>query len=495
MSAGRAPAAAGDDRPPAGPATPGAARRRRLSVRARLTLLTSGLLCVTLAVGAVALTTVLSRSRVAQLDAAVRAGVATVALLVADDRVPPALPVAEAGQIAQVVDAEGRVLASSATASRTLPVLPTAEVERLAAAGAGRGGASTADEVAVSTTEASAYDDAARVAVVPATLDGAPVRVVVTVPLTEVQGLLRALAVALGGVVPVLTALLGAVVWVVLGRVLAPVEALRRAAEQVARTGGPGSLPVVRADDEIGALARTLNEMLDRLERAAARQRTFVADAAHELRSPLAALRAATDVARAHPDAYPPGELAAELGAEVLRMQHLVDDLLLLARVGSVPARVSDVDLTHAVGEALAVARAAADASERRLAVTVDVPPAGAGAVGDPAAVTRVVRNLLDNALRHARGGVRVTVRAGRVVVDDDGPGVPEEDRERVFERFVRLGAARERDAGGSGLGLAIAREVARENGGDVTLTAADGGGLRAVLTLPVPGGGPAPRT
>ncbi|WP_199422177.1 sensor histidine kinase [Actinotalea solisilvae] len=470
-----------------GPAAP--RRRRRLSVRARLTLLTSGLLCVTLAVGAVALTTVLSRSRVAQLDEAVRAGVATVALLVADDRVPPALPVAEAGQIAQVLDASGRVLASSATASRTLPVLPVAEVDRLlAAASSGGTGATDGTDVHVATTDASAYDDAARVAVVPATLDGAPVRLVVTVPLTEVQGLLRALAVALGGVVPLLTALLGAVVWVVLGRVLAPVEALRRAAEQVARTGGPGSLPVVRADDEIGALARTLNEMLDRLEGAAARQRAFVADAAHELRSPLAALRAATDVARAHPDAYPPDELADELGAEVLRMQHLVDDLLLLARVGSVPARLSDVDLTHAVGEALAVARAAAEAAGRRVEVTVDVPPAGAGAVGDPAAVTRVVRNLLDNALRHAGAHVRVTVRPGRVVVDDDGPGVAPEDRERVFERFVRLGAARERDSGGSGLGLAIAREVARENGGDVTLAEAPGGGLRAELTLPAAG-------
>lgn len=544
---------------PAGGDRGARAGRRPRSLRARLTLLTSGLLCVTLAVGAVALTTVLSRGRVAELDEAVRARAATVVDLAAQDRLPPALPVAEPGEIAQVLDAEGRVVASSATASRTLPVLPPEEVERLAAeqaAGAGgtggtEGGASTGSEVRVVATEASAYDDAARVAVVPATLDGAPVTVVVTVPLSEVQGVLRALAVALGGVVPVLTALLGAVVWVVLGRVLAPVEALRRAAEQVAREGGgPGSLPVVRADDEIGALARTLDEMLDRLEEAAARQRRFVADAAHELRSPLAALRAATDVARAHPDAYRADELAQELGGEVLRMQHLVDDLLLLARVGSVPGVRTRVDLRAAVEDALAVARAAAgDARD----VTVEVvggalvgdgvavggPVAGDGAAvggpavtdgvagrevagrevvssaagagdlraeplaadawatGDPVALTRVLRNLLDNALRHAASTVRVTVRAARtgsgagaggdceVVVDDDGPGVAPEDRERVFERFVRLASARERDSGGSGLGLAIAREVAREHGGDVTLGDAPGGGLRAVLTVP----------
>ncbi|MBX9244729.1 HAMP domain-containing histidine kinase [Actinotalea ferrariae] len=487
------------------------APRRRLSVRARLTVLTSGLLCVTLAVGAVALTTVLSRSRVAELDDAVRARVATVLTLVTDDRLPPALPVAEPGEIAQVLDADGRVLASSATASRTLPVLPPDEVDRLAGSSAATGATPDASAVTVTATEASAYDDAARAAVVRTTLGGEPTTVVVTVPLGEVRGLLRALAVALVGVVPVLTALLGAVVWVVLGRVLAPVEALRRAAEQVARTGGPGSLPVVRADDEIGALARTLNEMLDRLELAAARQRTFVADAAHELRSPLAALRAATDVARAHPDAYRSAELAEELGAEVLRMQHLVDDLLLLARVGSVPPVRTAFDLRTAVDEALAVARGASPDPDR-VAVVVTAAsgpatsetssgsaptapgPRAASVLGDPAAVVRVVRNLLDNALRHAASEVRVTVGAGEVVVDDDGTGVPVEDRERVFERFVRLGAARERDSGGSGLGLAIAREVAREHGGDVTLTDAPGGGLRAVLRLGSPPTAPVAR-
>ncbi|WP_255491789.1 MULTISPECIES: ATP-binding protein [unclassified Actinotalea] len=467
-------------------------QRRGLSLRLRLTLLTSGLLCVTLVVGAVLLTTVLSRERVAELDAAVRARAATLLVLVADDRLPDPLPVAEPGEIAQVLDAEGRVVATSSTASRTLPVLPRDELDRLRAASARSGAEGDAEGdaaedvgagVRVVVTDASAYDAAARVAVVPAELGGAPVSVVVSVPLAEVQGLLRALAVALGGVVPLLTLLLGGVIWVVLGRVLAPVEALRRAAEQVARTGGPGSLPVVRADDEIGALARTLNDMLDRLEGAAARQRTFVADAAHELRSPIAALRAAVDVAREHPGSYAPGELADELAGEVLRLQHLVDDLLLLARVGSTSPARGVVDLRGAVADGLAVARAAARDADR-----VEVVVEGEGrALGDGPAVARVVRNLLDNALRHAASQVTVTVAAGEVVVDDDGPGVPQEARERVFERFVRLAAARERDAGGSGLGLPIAREVARDHGGDVVLGEAAAGGLRAVLTLPAP--------
>ena len=313
----------------------------------------------------------------------------------------------------------------------------------------------------------SAYDEQARAAVRATTWQGAPATVVATVPLGEVRSLLRALTVALLVVVPLLTALLAAAIWFALGHALTPVEQLRRAAAQVAVSGGPGSLPVPAADDELGALARTLNEMLDRLETAAARQRTFVADAAHELRSPIASLRTAVDVARAHPGAYAPDELAADLDGDLARMQALVDDLLLLARVGSAAHERSLVDLAA-------------------LAASVGAPEVvGSGsAMVDADAVGRVLRNLVDNAARHASSHVLVTVRPGSVTVDDDGSGIPAVDRERVFERFVRLDEAREREAGGSGLGLAIAREIARDQGGDVTLEDSPLGGLRAVLTL-----------
>ncbi|MGV8976709.1 MAG: sensor histidine kinase [Cellulomonas sp.] len=442
------------------------------SLRLRLTVLTAVLLCVTLAVGAVALTTVLSRSRVAALDAIARDRAGTIAALAADDRLPPALPVAEPREIAQLLDASGLVIASSPNASRTLPVVaPSALAALRSKAG---------DDVLV-TSAATSYDDEARVAVRATTYRGAPVTVVATVPLAEVRGLLGALSVSLVVVVPLLTALLAWVIWVVLGRALLPVEQMRRAAAQVARSGGPGSLPVRDVDDELGALARTLNEMLDRLESSAARQRTFTADAAHELRSPIAAVRASIDVARAHPEAYSAAELAADLEGEVLRMQRLVDDLLLLARVGSAPAGRTVVDLEALAHDAVGAARQA-----DRVGVAVT----GSGsALGDAAAIGRVVRNLVDNALRHAATRVQVTVDDGSVTVEDDGRGMPESDRERVFERFVRLDEARERDAGGSGLGLAIAREVAREQGGDVTLAAAALGGLRAVLRLHVGAG------
>lgn len=457
-------------RPTASDAASAGPGRRRWSLRARLTIVTAGLLCLALVVGALLLTTVLSRGRVAALDEVLLDRLAVVAALAGDDRLPATLPVTEAGEIAQLLDAEGRVLASSSTASRTLPVLPAGTVA------AWRAEAGAAPLVRTTST---AYDEDARVAVLAATIDGAAVTVVASVPLGEIRGVLRALGVALVGVVPVLTALVAAAVWVALGRALHPVEELRRAAAQVARAGGPGALPVPPGDDELAALARTLNEMLDRLDHAASRQRAFVADAAHELRSPLAALRASLDVARAHPAAYAGPELVTDLAGEVLRMQALVDDLLLLARLGSSPTVVADVDLAVVAAEGVGASTAGPGSAR----VTVEVVGAGRGR-GDAAALARVVRNLVDNARRHARSRVQVSVADAEVLVDDDGAGIAPVDRERVFERFVRLDEAREREAGGSGLGLAIAREIARDQGGDVVLGESAAGGVRAVLRL-----------
>ena len=431
-----------------------------LSLRLRLTLVTAGLLAVGLSIGAVALSAVVSASRVAELDRAASARVLTISALAAEDRLPEPLPVTQAGEVAQVLDESGQVVASSASASRTLPVVTGDNLQDVL----------SRSEATLET----AYAERARVSAAPATWRGEPVSVVVALPLRDVEGVLRALRVSLVGVVPTLTLLLAGVIWLALGRALRPVEELRGAAARVARERGPGALPVPDADDELAALARTLNEMLDRLEHAAARQRTFVEDAAHELRSPLSALRVSVDVARSHPEAFPTAELAGDLEPEVLRMQALVDDLLLLARVGSTPARRVETDLRGLVDEVVVTVRP-----------RVPVAVAGAGsAVVDAAAVRRVVRNLVDNAVRHARSRVRVSVAPGAVSVEDDGAGIPVADRERVFERFVRLDEAREREAGGSGLGLAIAREIAREHGGDVVLAESELGGLRAQLVL-----------
>ncbi|MEG3614186.1 sensor histidine kinase [Isoptericola haloaureus] len=428
---------------------------RGLSLRLRLTLVAAGLTGAALVLGAFALTSVVSQSRIAATDDVLRGTAEQVTALVAEDRLPRVLAADEPGQIVQLVDAAGRVVASSPNASRTLPVLAPANL------------VSTTDGAA--TRQDSAYGSGpARVLV-----DTLPTgeRVVTALPLATVEGVLTALRLSLGVVVPLLTLALGLVTWVLLGRALRPVEELRAAADRVSGVGGPGTLPVPRAR-ELAALAQTLNAMLDRLDTAARRQTDFVADAAHELRSPVAALRTSIEVAAAHPEAYETGELMPDLQHEVVRLQALADDLLVLARVGASPPEVRDVDLRDVV---------------RHAAGDVDLHGQGR-AVVDPSAVERVVRNLVENARRFARDRVEVEVRDGVVTVDDDGPGIPAADRERVFDRFTRLGSARERDGGGTGLGLAIAREIAREHGGEVTLDDGPLGGLRATVTLPISG-------
>jgi signal transduction histidine kinase len=220
------------------------------------------------------------------------------------------------------------------------------------------------------------------------------------------------------------------------------------------------------------------------VERAQARQRRFVADAAHELRSPVASIRQHAGVAERHPETTDVGELASTLGREGVRLQELVDDLLLLARLdeGASPLALDEVDLDDLVlGEA---------ARLRERGVQVDTTGVGPGRIaGDVRSLDRVIRNLGDNAARHAQGrvGLSLAERDGSVTlrVYDDGPGIPAEERVRAFERFERLDESRERGTGGAGLGLAIVRDVVRAHGGEVTLGESPLGGLRAELRFP----------
>ncbi|MFD7129930.1 ATP-binding protein [Streptomyces sp. NPDC059894] len=277
---------------------------------------------------------------------------------------------------------------------------------------------------------------------------------------------------------PLLLAVVAGVTWLVTRRALRPVEGIRR--EMAAITASADlarRVPEPDTHDEIARLARTTNETLAALETAVERQRRFVADASHELRSPLASLRTQLEVGAAHPELLDvPGAVE-----DTVRLQNLAADLLLLARLDA-GERPVDARLDLA---ALARREAAG-----RARVTVDAE--SVGVTGSRGQLGRVLANLLDNAERHARSAVTVAVRReGRravVEVADDGDGVPEADRERVFERFVRLDAARSRDDGGAGLGLAIARDVAVRHGGTLTVRQAPAGGALFELRLPVAG-------
>lgn len=289
--------------------------------------------------------------------------------------------------------------------------------------------------------------------------------------------------------VPVVVLALAFVLWWLVGRTLRPVEAIR---SQVAAIGGSDldrRVPVPPGDDEIARLARTMNGMLDRVAESARRQQRFLADASHELRSPLTRVRTELEVDLAHPGGADPLATHRSVLAETVGLQRLTDDLLLLARGdagAAVPLRSELVDLDDLV---LRVARRL-QADER---VAVDLAGVSAAQVrGDPDHLSRLVGNLADNAVRHARHTVQLALveEGGWAVltVADDGPGVPPEDRERIFERFARVDGARRAADGGAGLGLAIARDIATRHGG--TLELADdplGTGTRFVLRLPLP--------
>ncbi|MDQ3943917.1 MAG: ATP-binding protein [Actinomycetota bacterium] len=290
-------------------------------------------------------------------------------------------------------------------------------------------------------------------------------------------------AVTVGG--PLLLLLAGMAVWMLVGRALRPVEGIRRQVAEISEAALDRRVPEPPHDDEVGRLARTMNAMLGRLQRSAERQGRFVADASHELRSPLAATRTTLEVALAHPGSTTWEAAAGDVLAETERMERLVDDLLFLARgdEGQLRAAPGPVDLDDIIG-------AEANRTRARGRVGIDTSDVGAAQVrGVGAHLERVVRNLLENAEIHARSAVSVSLtRDGRTVVlavTDDGPGIAAADRERIFDRFVRLEEARARHGGGAGLGLAIAREIVAAHGGTITAEDAPGGGARFVVRLP----------
>jgi signal transduction histidine kinase len=306
----------------------------------------------------------------------------------------------------------------------------------------------------------------------------------------SVAGVRRSLYIAF----PILVGGAGALAWLLAGRALRPVESIRTEVEAIKGSTLDRRVPVPRSGDEVARLATTMNAMLDRLEEASGRQQRFVADASHELRSPVTAIRTELEVAQrtAGPDDWP--AVAERLLGEEARLEAVIADLLLLAsldepQAGAEGVAVDLCELAQEEGRRHAPGRG-------EVSIEIDAP-APVLVRGSRTQLRRALANLLDNAGRHARHSVRVAVHdrdgRARILVDDDGEGIAEADRERAFERFTRLDDHRARqaaegrgDGGGAGLGLSLVKGIASRHGGTARVETAPLGGARLVVELPL---------
>lgn len=447
-------------------------RTRFHGVRWRTTVAATLTVAVFLAVAALVFTVAQRQQLQSSITEAARDQASDIAEQVTQDGAGADLATGAGDQsLVQIVDAAGNVLAASPSVEGEPPVVDARPKP---------GAISTAHSRALPIGEGEEFVVVARGVLGP---DG-PVVVLVAESLELVgQSTVIVATLLLIGYPVVLLGVALTSYWLA-GRALAPVEAIRT---RVARVQGTSELdarvPVPEGDDEIARLAVTMNAMLERLEAGSDRQRRFVGDASHELRSPLATIRAAHEIAALHPDSRDWNATSRDVLAELDRLDHLVADLLLLARVDEhgLGHRTVDVDLEDLIKDEANRLR-----KLRKLTVSVAAPPVRIQ--GDPVQLARALRNLADNAARHANGHVTLRLQAlgGRVQIEieDDGPGIPEADRERVFERFVRLDESRTRASGGTGLGLAIAREISAAHGGSLQVETGVRG-ARFVLVLP----------
>ena len=439
----------------------------RLRISAAATLVVA----VALVIGAVILSLVQRDTLTDNIDDTLRVRANDLAALIRDDSLPRVLSIRDSEEaLVQVIGPEGDLIAASINVGGE-PLLTQGFVPN--------------SPREIRTFEGLPIEDEPfRVIAQRLDTDGGGYLIYVAESLDPVEESIGALNRAMLVAVPLLVLLVGGLTWLVVGRALAPVEAIRA---QVASIGGAEldrRVPEPAVEDEIGRLARTMNAMLERLQAAQERQQRFVADASHELRSPLTAIRAQVEVDLARPESAQPLETEQAVLDEALRLERLVEDLLLLARsdVGS-PLQTEPLDLDDIVFREIEREREGTDIAIDSSGVS------GAQLDGDRDQLGRAVRNLLENAVRYASERVVVTLAEnGREIVlsvTDDGPGIPTQERDRVFERFTRLDEARARGDGGSGLGLAITREIVERHGGEIELGPDYTDGARFVVRLP----------
>ncbi|MEU0498303.1 ATP-binding protein [Mycobacterium sp. NPDC006124] len=453
------------------------ARRRTADwgISGRSALVAATVVFVALGIAGAGLAAILYRTMLSGVDSAAATRVGEISAQVADrgaTGLDPVLLTTDQRIVAvQVIAGDGTVLRRSPSAPDT-PLVAMNDV---------------GDGIRIGMPEVSSPFDRVRFSAQTVAGPDGRYTVVVGEGTATIASTVWAVVVALAIAAPVVVLVSGVATYVLVHRSMRSVDDIRSRVADITTSDLADRVPVPDSRDEIAALAVTMNEMLARLQAGHEAQKRFVGDASHELRSPLTTIISALEVVVAHPEVLG-GDQAGDLVSttlmpEALRMKVLIDDLLLLARADERGLDIAreDVDLDDLAAEELDRLR-----RETTLEVQGDFEPVRL--TGDPAALSRVLRNLLDNAGRHAASRVRVTVRrdddAVRVTVADDGPGIPPQDRERVFDRFVRLDADRSRSAGGSGLGLAIVREIVAAHGGSTSIGAGIGTGASVTIQL-----------
>ncbi len=453
---------------------------RRAGIRARSVVAATVVVALAYSLGAALFLGLLQKSLLSSIDSAAVTRVNEVAVEVGRqgvDGVADDLVVNTRGtQIVQVLNADGRVVVTSSSSH------PTAMTDAAATIG-------KITRVNESRMQLFDFDDPYIYVIVGAAHDGTQYRVVVASSVDAQRDSVRSVLLYLAVGFPIVLVAVAFATWILVGRALAPVDEIRAKVDSISASELDQRVPIPPTGDAIARLAVTMNQLLGRLETSQVEQRQFVGDASHELRSPLATVLAALELA-ADDAGRSWTELQPLVLAEAQRMQRLVDDLLLLARSDErgLRSEAVDVDVDDILAaEALRVRRAGG------VHVTADVAPLRIQ--GDLGLLSQTVRNLVDNAVRAASKTVELSahVADGFVVirVDDDGPGIPPSQRRHVFGRFVRLDDSRERTGGGSGLGLAIVERLVDAQGGSVTVLDSPLGGARFEVRLPHPGGSP----
>jgi signal transduction histidine kinase len=447
-------------------------RARLGTVRVRTTAAAVVVVGIALVVAAIATVTLLRRSLTNDVRTAGRVRAQTVDDLLQAGTTANEIPIGDVEEeFVQVVDDSGRVIASSSNLAGEVPVAELASGESAELAGLSH---PALEEDSPFLVQAIAVE----------TSEG-PGTILVGESLETVAESSQVLVSLLVTGIPLLLVVVSVTTWAVVGRALAPVESIRAEVDAISTSELERRVPEPAGKDEIARLAATMNEMLARLEKGVARERRFVSDASHELRSPVTAIRQHVEVALSHPEQTSIEELAGMVLEENLRLQRIVEDLLLLSRIdeGTLRLQIAQVDLDDLVFEEASRIRHTADLHVS----TEEVLPARV--TGDSRQLGKLVRNLVENAARHARSEVAVSLsenhREAILCVDDDGRGIPASERRRVFDRFVRLDEARARDSGGSGLGLAIVAEVAAAHGGSAEALESPLGGARVEVRLP----------